>query len=195
MAGKINGFSIAYTTVGAVLVWSGIKGTTITTTVQDILKGQAPSQNQEAITTASTAGAAASSSGSASAPVGNTGAATATAAANQAIGKLYAATYGWYPGPQWNALVSLWNQESSWNNNATNPSSGAYGIAQALGHGTATTRGSVTNEYGGLVSDGVAQEANSGSAGAQIAWGLAYIKATYGSPSAAWASETSRGYY
>jgi len=125
---------------------------------------------------------------------------TATGAANQAIGQLVTAAYGWAPtqsAPDWSALVNLWNQESGWDNNAVNPSSGAYGIAQALGHGDgAATQGSVTNEYGGYgISDSLAQAANSGDATAQITWGLQYIKATYGTPSAAWAHEQSNGWY
>jgi hypothetical protein len=79
--------------------------------------------------------------------------------------------------------VSLWNRESGWSNTAENPSSGAYGIAQALGHGP-------TNQYpAGPANPPVS------SASAQIAWGLSYIKQTYGSPSAAWAHEESEGWY
>lgn len=200
MPGTINGWTIAYTTVGGIILWSGITGTTLSTTFQGLLKGQAPSQNQEPITPAATSGSGAVSAGYVGTPntaAMNTGASTATAAANQAIGRLAAAPYGWATGNEWASLVSLWNRESTWNNQATNPTSGAYGIAQALGHGQGlATEGSVTNEYGGYgVSDAVAQEANSGSASAQIAWGLAYIQSTYGTPAAAWAHEESAGFY
>ena len=40
-------------------------------------------------------------------------------------------SYGW-SSSQFSCLVSLWNVESGWNVTATNPSSGAYGIPQAL---------------------------------------------------------------
>lgn len=125
---------------------------------------------------------------------------TATAAANQTLGKLVAAAYGWAPtqsASNWSSLVSLWNQESGWDNNAANPGSGAYGIAQALGHGQGSaTQGSVTNQYGGYgISDSMAAAANSGDATAQITWGLQYIKETYGSPDAAWAHEQSNNWY
>jgi len=201
MSGRINGFSLAYTAVGAVVLWSGIKGETLTDTFRGLLSGTAPALDEEPITQSSSSsgsGSSSSSSGStASAPAGDTGAAGAGAAANQATARLLAAPYGWSTGTEWADLVSLWNRESSWDNQATNPGSGAYGIAQALGHGDgANTAGTVTNEYGGYgVSDSVAQAANSGSAAAQITWGLAYIKATYGSPESAWATEESQGAY
>src|SRR5215470_16469495 len=40
-------------------------------------------------------------------------------------------SYGW-SSSQFGCLVSLWNVESGWNVHASNPSSGAYGIPQAL---------------------------------------------------------------
>lgn len=95
------------------------------------------------------------------------------------------------------ALVSLWNQESGWNPKARNPSSGAFGIAQALGHGVpggAAPDG--TNEYGGFgLSPAQARAANSGTAYWQIVWGLNYIAATYGSPQSAWSHEQSHNWY
>lgn len=104
--------------------------------------------------------------------------------------------YGWglsEMGP----LILLWNRESGWNSHARNGTSGAFGIAQALGHGTAGTAApDGTNEYGGYgLTDAQARAANSGDAYWQIVWGMNYIKQTYGSPSAAWAHETSAGWY
>jgi hypothetical protein len=40
-------------------------------------------------------------------------------------------SYGW-PSSRLSCLDSLWNHESGWNVSAANPSSGAYGIPQAL---------------------------------------------------------------
>ena len=60
-------------------------------------------------------------------------------------------------------LLSLWNQESGWNAYAVNPSSGAYGIPQSLGHG---------HPY------------NLGDYKAQIMWGINYIAGRYGSSQA-----------
>lgn len=174
---RINGFTVAYTAVGGLVLWSGIAGTSLTATARGALAGQSPSQlpQTEPVTTAAAAPAA-----SGAAAVGNTGASSGTAAANQAIARVLAAPYGWAAGTQWDDLVSLWNQESGWNNKAENASSGAYGIPQAL---PATKM------------PAAAQAAGGSSATAQIAWGLAYIKDTYGSPAAAWSHEVADGWY
>jgi Prophage tail length tape measure protein len=86
------------------------------------------------------------------------------------IGRAMAAKYGW-TGGQFDALFRLWSGESGWNPNAVNPSSGAAGIPQALGHGHVF---------------------NLGDAPAQIAWGLNYIRERYGSPLAAYNAWLSR---
>lgn len=179
MPGRVNGFSLAYTAVGGVVLWSGIKGTSISTTFRGLLQGKAPAAVEEPIPVAAPA-AATTAAGTATAAAGNTGASTATAAANQAIAKLLAAPYGWSIGTQWADLVSLWNQESGWSNTAENPSSDAYGIPQAL----PPTK-----------MPAAAQKSGGSSASAQISWGLGYIKSVYGSPSAAWAHEVANGWY
>lgn len=104
-------------------------------------------------------------------------------AQNQQIGKLAAAAYGWGSGPNWDDLVKLWNQESGWNNTAENPSSGAYGIPQALPY-SKMPQAAWPPRYGGRADPT-----------AQIQWGLAYIKSRYGSPQAAWAHETANNWY
>ena len=96
-----------------------------------------------------------------------------SAAVAQAFAKSILWAYGWGPG-QFPPLQALWNQESGWNSYAVNPSSGAYGIPQALGHG---------HPY------------NLGDYQAQIRWGLAYISQRYGNPSAAWAHEVANNWY
>jgi hypothetical protein len=170
------------------VLWSGVKGEPISDTFRGLLSGKPPAGGQQPIT-----GTTAAAS-SATAPAGDTGASSASAAANQAIAKLLAAPYGWSVGQQWADLVSLWNRESGWSATATNPSSGAFGIPQALGHGTSVSagtkiiNGTTHNEYPNTL-------ANNGDATAQIAWGLNYIHGTYGSPSAAWAHEESAGWY
>jgi len=85
------------------------------------------------------------------------------------IGKTKAAAMGW-TGAQWTALEKLWTNESGWNPKAKNPSSGAYGIPQALPH-TKMPKAAWPESAGGQ-SD----------AGTQIQWGLNYIKSRYGSP-------------
>lgn len=96
-----------------------------------------------------------------------------TSGSNQKLGLAMMLAAGW-GSSQWPALKALWTRESGWNANAVNPSSGAYGIPQALGHG---------------------HPFNLGDAAAQIAWGLSYIRSRYGSPNAAWAHETAAGWY
>lgn len=92
--------------------------------------------------------------------------------------------HGWGLGQQWTDFQWVVDHESGWNNMATNSSSGAFGIAQALGHGTANTRGSVTNEYGNFgTSDATCRAANSGNGFAQLIWMCNYIASRYGNPS------------
>ena len=86
--------------------------------------------------------------------------------------------HGWGPG-QLPPLISLWNQESGWNRFARNPSSGAYGIPQALPPGKM----------------GAAANPPTSSAAAQIRWGEGYIASVYGSPAAAWAHERAVSWY
>lgn len=96
----------------------------------------------------------------------------------QQFAQLAMKTYGWGPA-EWPALKALWNRESGWNYQATNPSSGAYGIPQALPASKMSSAGSDWRT----------------NADTQIRWGLGYIKSRYGSPTAAWAHETKVGWY
>jgi hypothetical protein len=191
MAGQVNGVALGSVAVGGILVWSGIRNASITTSLRDLVTGKQPSPNTGAnaisgnVSVPATTGTGASTGSifGGTLPIGDLGASSGTAASNQAIGRLLAAPYGWSTGAQWNALVALWNRESGWSNTAENSTSGAYGIAQALGHGP-------TNQYPA----GPANPPTS-SASAQISWGLSYIKSTYGSPVNAWAHENSAGWY
>jgi TP901 family phage tail tape measure protein len=81
-----------------------------------------------------------------------------------------------FQASEWNALRQLWTNESGWRVNAENASSGAYGIPQALPASKMASAGS----------DWRTNPAT------QIAWGLDYIKARYGTPSFALASWNSR---
>lgn len=101
--------------------------------------------------------------------------------------------FGWGPD-QLPPLITLWTGESGWSPTARNPSSGALGIVQALGHGGPDTGGTLGNEYGAQygLTTAEAKAANSGNALQQIRWGMGYIKATYGSPSKALAAWQSR---
>ncbi|MCW2904931.1 MAG: Metalloendopeptidase-like rane protein [Streptosporangiaceae bacterium] len=86
--------------------------------------------------------------------------------------------FGW-GGDQFGPLQSLWNRESGWRWNARNPSSGAYGIPQAL----------PPSKMGSAGSDWLTNWAT------QIRWGLGYIHGRYGSPSGAWAHSQHTGWY
>jgi hypothetical protein len=87
-------------------------------------------------------------------------------------------SYGW-SSSEFSCLQSLWNAESGWNPTASNPTSGAYGIPQAL-------PGSK------MASAGADWQTNPAT---QIRWGLGYIKAIYGSPCAAWSHWQATGSY
>jgi len=91
---------------------------------------------------------------------------------------LAASQYGWGSG-EFSCLDSLWTRESGWDEHASNPSSGAYGIPQAL-------PGSKMSAYGSDWQDNPTT---------QIEWGLAYIDQTYGTPCAAWSTFQSQGWY
>lgn len=177
MPGTVNGWTVAYTAAGGLVLWSGIAGTSLSATVKGALNGQSPSQlaATEAVTVPAAAGAAAGAATGAGAS-GDTGAATADAAANQATAKILAAPYGWSSGTQWTDLVQLWNRESGWSTMAVNSSSGATGIPQL-------------NPAAHTVPPGWS------AAPVQIAWGLAYIASTYGTPANAWAHEQEYGWY
>jgi hypothetical protein len=103
---------------------------------------------------------------------GSLGAFSGSAARAQAYAQSQLGVFGWGPD-QMPPLVRLWNRESGWNSFAVNPSSGAAGIAQSLGHGPVRLGDDV----------------------GQINWGLNYIKGRYGSPAAAWGHEVADNWY
>ena len=94
------------------------------------------------------------------------------------MGQQMAAQRGW-TGSEWTCLEKLWERESSWNPNAENPSSGAYGIPQSLPGNKMASAGSdwKTN------------------AATQIKWGLDYIAGRYSTPCGAWEHSESSGWY
>jgi hypothetical protein len=96
----------------------------------------------------------------------------------QQIAAAMLSQFGW-SSDQMSCLEPLWEQESGWSVTATNASSGAYGIAQALPASKMASAGSdwQTSAY------------------TQIKWGLGYIQETYGSPCAAWDHEEADGWY
>jgi hypothetical protein len=97
-------------------------------------------------------------------------------AKSYASGRL--AAYGWGQD-QFLCLAQLWTKESNWLTTATNPYSGAYGIAQALPPG----------KYSSAGSDWLTSYRT------QIEWGLGYIGGRYGSPCGAWNHSVANNWY
>ncbi len=85
---------------------------------------------------------------------------------------------GWWTG-EYTYLSRLWVRESGWNPYASNPSSGAYGIPQAVPGGKMASAGRDWRT----------------SPRTQISWGMRYIKVRYGTPYRAWRHELSFGWY
>ena len=86
--------------------------------------------------------------------------------------------YGW-DSSQFVCLDQLWIGESNWDHTATNPTSGAYGIPQALPAGKMATAGP----------DWRTNPAT------QIEWGLKYIWLSYGTPCSANEFKLANGWY
>jgi hypothetical protein len=80
---------------------------------------------------------------------------------------------------QMSCLIPMWTKESGWNERARNPSSGSYGIPQALPASRMAAYGAdyLTNPT------------------PQIKWGLSYVKSRYGGPCKAWTFWQAHGWY
>ncbi len=98
--------------------------------------------------------------------------------APQQIARKMLRSFGW-TWRQFRYLNLLWEAESSWDVSAENPSTGAFGIPQAV-------PGSKMSAAGPDWQTDVAT---------QIRWGLGYISAAYGSPRSAWQHEVTYGWY
>jgi hypothetical protein len=119
---------------------------------------------QAAITQAATAAAAAGPGGG-------------SASSNAALARQLMPSWG--SGAMWTAWNNVAMAESGWNQFARNPSSGAYGIPQAL---PPSKMGAAANP----------PESNPT---AQIRWMISYIESVYGTPVGAWAHENSNHWY
>ncbi len=91
------------------------------------------------------------------------------------VARVLMADFG-FGDDQWGCLNNLVIGESTWNYQATNPTSGAYGLFQSL---PANKMSSVADDW---ASNPVTQ----------IRWGLGYIQRTYGTPCGAWNAWLSR---
>jgi colicin import membrane protein len=86
----------------------------------------------------------------------------------QGTARTLAAQRGW-TGGEYTCLQTLWHKESTWRYTATNPSSGAYGIPQAL----------PAEKMATVAADWRTNPVT------QMTWGLGYIKSVYGTPCSA----------
>lgn len=109
--------------------------------------------------------------GASGAVLGTTG--TASAATPQEIARQIV------PPAQFASFSKIVEHESGWNHTATNSSSGAYGLVQALPGSKMASAGS----------DWKTNPAT------QIKWGLDYMNERYGSPNGAWNFWQSHGWY
>lgn len=96
----------------------------------------------------------------------------------RAIAQSMLGDYGW-AASEFSCLDALWERESGWDSHASNPSSGAYGIPQALPGSKMASAGSDWED----------------NPATQIEWGLGYISDRYGSPCGAWDHAEANGWY
>jgi hypothetical protein len=96
----------------------------------------------------------------------------------QAIAYEMVLARGWSTS-EYDCLVALWNRESHWNVYAHNPTSGAYGIPQALPGDKMAT----------VASDWKTNPKT------QITWGIGYIAGRYSTPCGAWDHSERKGWY
>jgi hypothetical protein len=167
-SGGLSALALAEMAGGAILAWSGIANASLTATLRSLIEGKAPAggTGNEPIVSDVTASPAGSEPGVVNADTGS-----GSAAANKVLGQFMAAGYGW-TGQNWAYLESGWQEESGWSATAINGTwpDCAYGIPQA-NPGSKMPKAAWPSYAGG-----------DSSAYSQIAWGLAYIKSTYGSP-------------
>jgi len=97
----------------------------------------------------------------------------------QSIGYNMLPQFGFNQTTEWTCLLAIWNHESGWRYDAENPSSGAYGIPQALPGDK-------------MAVDGADWQTNPAT---QIKWGLGYITQVYGTPCNAYNFDIANGGY
>lgn len=132
-------------------------------------KKQAKAVKEKNSSSSSSSSGSSSSGGSVSAPSGSPKAVARS---------MMKSGYGWGDA-EYSCYDKIITQESGWNYKAENPSSGAYGIPQALPGSKMASAGS----------DWRTNPAT------QIKWSLGYIKDRYGSPCKAWSFKQGTGWY
>jgi len=191
-----KGFGYASIGVGTLLLWSSVMNKSVLTTLQDLVKGTQPTPGpkQSLLASTSVAGTVTTGVDNAVATVDKNANYPSTSGSLQGYAKGLLALHGW--SGQWDSFDAIEMQEAGWSPTVKNSSSGALGIAQALGHGTSSTSGSLGNEYGGYgLSRDEAIQANSGNGYMQLKWMMNYIASRYGSPNAAETFHLAHGWY
>lgn len=173
---------------GLVFVYAGLKGYSIPHTIQTIIQGNSPANQQQIAPIGDSGSPGTSDSGTGSVVSGGSA---------QAVLQKTAAQFGWGSGAQWQALQNIEMGEAGFNPQAKNPTSGAYGLAQSLGHpfpGGPASNG--VNEYGGEgLSPAQSRAASEGDPAPQALWMCRYIQERYGDPTAAWAFHQAHDWY
>jgi hypothetical protein len=152
----------------------GASGSPVARSSSSTTSSSAPTTSRTTTTskpTTTTSPTAPSTSSSTSSSVGM--GINATPAQAQAIAKQLV------PSGQYACFANIISRESSWDVHATNPSSGAYGLGQALPGDKMASYGSDWRN----------------SATIQIKWALAYMTGRYGSPCAAWTFWQNHSWY
>lgn len=200
-AGKagLSGLAIGEITAGIILLYSGITGKGIGASLKQLLSGTYTKGAFANLGTGTSTATLLSdiTPGTENAGGGSGGSGTVVNEGSvQAILQQTAAQFGWGSGQEWQSLNSVELAEGGYNPTAEN-ASGAYGIAQSLGHpyeGGPAPNG--INEYGGYgLNAQQSEQASMGQPGPQALWMMNYIKDTYGDPDAAWEHEQDYHWY
>ena len=190
----VKGTYLAVAGAGAIILWSGIKGKSWTDVIRQVISGKDPATAQT-VSAINSPTFTDTGDGSTSGSVTSVGGGTAPASGNLSNMLTDLAHQFAWDAQQIACWVRLIGMESNGPTD-TNGSSGAFGWAQALGHGTGGTGGCGRNEYGGFgLTDAQAQKANCGDGPTQLLWMANYIKATYGNPCAAVQFHLAHNYY
>lgn len=180
----MDGPGIAAVGIGIIFLYGSIKGYSPIKAFDNVIHGENPNHGQSVnapLVSQSASNGNTSVSGNINGPAKNGDTSAAAIASYKAFAQALVIQHGW--SGQFADLDWVIMHESGYNPLATNPSSRAFGIAQALGHGTASTQGSISDEYGNFgTSDAICQAANNGNGYAQLIWMCNYIASRYGSP-------------
>lgn len=183
-----NGPAVAAVGAGVLLVYSGVTGRGILPSIVNLVQGKSPGgvAPNQLIQGSVAPGVDAIAAGAQAVAGGVQAAASGANGSPKQILQSVAATHGW-TGAQWTALDAIEMQEAGYDTTNKNPSSGAFGLAQSLGHGfKGGPAANGVNEYGGEgLSPSQSAAASMGDAYWQSVWMCNYIADRYGNPAVA----------